>query len=140
MKPFTLLLATNIFLPTLVKSQVDTIKTASNSGVVWIINQPVPKSIIQSTRVFRERLLADPYRPAFHFCVPEDDGRPGDPNGAFYFNGRYHLMYLYKREGSGFSWGHISSKDLLHWRHHPDAIGPGNGDDGVISRSLSYCQ
>ena len=42
-------------------------------------------------------------------------------------------MYLYNRQGSGFSWGHISSKDLLHWRHHPDAIVPGDGDDGVFS-------
>ncbi len=133
MKSLVLLFAINICLPTWVKSQVDTIKNANNSKALWILNQPVPKAVIQSTRAFRERLLADPYRPAYHFCVPEDDGRPGDPNGAFYFNGRYHLMYLYKREGSGFSWGHISSKDLLHWRHHPDAIGPGNGDDGVFS-------
>lgn len=43
------------------------------------------------------------------------------------------LMYLYNRVGSGFAWGHISSKDLLHWSHHPDAIGPGNGEDGVFS-------
>jgi len=56
---------------------------------------------------------------------------PGDPNGAFYHNERYHLMYLYKRNGSGFCWGHISSKDLVHWRHHPDALGPGGGDEGV---------
>ena len=58
---------------------------------------------------------------------------PGDPNGAFYHDGRYHLMYLYERRGGGFCWGHISSKDLLHWRHHPDAIGPGAGDDGCFS-------
>ena len=42
-------------------------------------------------------------------------------------------MYLYERTGKGFSWGHVSSKDLLHWRHHPDALVPGNGDDGVFS-------
>jgi beta-fructofuranosidase len=101
--------------------------------MVWTTGQPVPKAIIQATRSFRERLLADRYRPAYHFCMPEDVAIPGDPNGAFYYNGRYHLMYLYKREGSGFSWGHVSSKDLLHWRHHPDAIVPGNGDDGVFS-------
>jgi beta-fructofuranosidase len=96
-------------------------------------DQPVQKKVIQATREFRERLLADPYRPAYHFCVPEDNGMPGDPNGAFYYKGRYHLMYLYNREGSGFSWGHISSNDLVHWRNHPDAIGPGNGDEGVFS-------
>ncbi len=99
----------------------------------WDANQPVPGPVIQSTRAFRERLLADPHRPAFHFCVPEDRGAPGDPNGAFYHNGRYHLMYLYNRTGSGFAWGHVSSKDLLHWRHHPDAIGVGDGDAGCFS-------
>jgi beta-fructofuranosidase len=96
-------------------------------------NLPVPKKVIQTTREFRERLLADPYRPAYHFCIPEDNGMPGDPNGAFWHNGRYHLMYLYNREASGFCWGHISSTDLVHWRNHPDAIGPGNGDDGCFS-------
>ncbi|MAX04748.1 MAG: hypothetical protein CL883_05445 [Dehalococcoidia bacterium] len=101
--------------------------------ISWENDEPVPKDVIQSTRAFRERLLADPYRPAYHFTVPEDVGRPGDPNGAFYYNGRYHLMYLYKRESSGFSWGHVSSNDLLHWRHHPDTIGPGDGDHGVFS-------
>jgi beta-fructofuranosidase len=60
-------------------------------------------------------------------------GEPGDPNGAFYPNGRYHLMYLYNRSGSGFCWGHISSKDLVHWRNHPDAIGPGQSDEGCFS-------
>jgi beta-fructofuranosidase len=43
--------------------------------------------VIKATREFRERLLTDPYRPAYHFCFPEDDRRPGDPNGSFYRNG-----------------------------------------------------
>ncbi len=94
---------------------------------------PATPADIEVARAFRARLLADPYRPAFHFVFPEDDGRPGDPNGAFYANGRYHLMYLYNRTGVGFVWGHASSKDLLHWRHHPDAIGPGEGDEGCFS-------
>lgn len=96
-------------------------------------HDPVPKPLIQGARSLRERLLNDPYRPAYHFAIPEDNALPGDPNGAFYANGRYHLMYLYHREGRGFSWGHMSSKDLLHWRYHPDALLPGNGDDGVFS-------
>jgi beta-fructofuranosidase len=97
------------------------------------VNQAIPKETIKATREFRERLLSDPYRPAYHFAFPEDNGRPGDPNGAFYANGRYHLMYLYNREGTGFSWGHVSSTDLLNWRHHPDAIAPGIGDEGCFS-------
>jgi beta-fructofuranosidase len=43
-------------------------------------------------------------------------------------------MYLYNRTGSRFCWGHVSSHDLVHWRHHPDAIGPDRpGDDGCFS-------
>jgi beta-fructofuranosidase len=99
----------------------------------WSANGPVPDAVLRSTRMLRERLLADPYRPGYHFCLPEDMGIPGDPNGAFFANGRYHLMYLYSRTSSGFCWGHVSSLDLLHWRHHPDAIGPGMGDEGCFS-------
>ncbi|MDP2337011.1 MAG: glycoside hydrolase family 32 protein [Bacteroidota bacterium] len=96
-------------------------------------NQDISKEVLKATREFRERLLADPYRPAYHFCFPEDDGRPGDPNGAFYHDGRYHLMFLYNSTGNGFAWGHVSSTDMLHWRFHPDAIGPGDGDEGCFS-------
>lgn len=99
----------------------------------WNKDGNVPEDVVKSARLLREKFLADPYRPGYHFCIPEDDGNPGDPNGAFYANGRYHLMYLYNRAGSGFCWGHISSADLIHWRHHPDAIGPGDGDDGCFS-------
>jgi beta-fructofuranosidase len=99
----------------------------------WGMTGPVPDAAVRSARLLRERLLADPWRPRYHFCVPEDMGEPGDPNGAFYAAGRYHLMYLYNRSGVGFCWGHISSADLVHWQHHPDAIGPGNGDEGCFS-------
>jgi len=131
-KIISLLMLIMLF-PQVGNTQTDTIKASADSRILWVTDKPVPKFIIQSTRDFRERLLGDHYRPAFHFCEPEGAGSPGDPNGAFYYNGQYHLMYLYNREGRGFSWGHISSSDLLHWRHHPDAIGPGNGDEGCFS-------
>ena len=114
-------------------AQADTIAIPDSIDAVWITDQPVPDYVVQYTRAFRERLLADPFRPAYHFCIPEGRGYPGDPNGAFYFKGKYHLMYLYERAGSGFSWGHVSSNDMLHWRHHPDALSPGDGDEGVFS-------
>ena len=96
-------------------------------------DEAVPAAVVASTRMFRERLLEDRYRPGYHFCVPEGNGRPGDANGCFYANGRYHLMYLYNRADVGFCWGHLSSSDLVHWRHHPDALGPGSGDEGAFS-------
>lgn len=120
-------------LPLVLQGQPDTVTLLNDSTNIWVTDQAVPKAVVQSTRAYRERLLADPYRPAYHFCLPEDIGYPGDPNGAFFHNGRYHLMYLYKRTESGFSWGHVSSRDLLHWRHHPDALLPGDGDEGAFS-------
>jgi len=99
----------------------------------YTADQPATPEVIRAARELRYRLLADPHRPAYHFAFPEDDGRPGDPNGAFYANGRYHLMYLYNQTDLGYVWGHASSKDLLHWRHHPSAIGPGEGDAGCFS-------
>jgi len=105
----------------------------ANSDVTPASETAVPEEAVRWARKLRERLLADPYRPGYHFCVPEDMGQPGDPNGAFYHDGRYHLMYLYNRSGSGFCWGHVSSQDLVHWRHHRDAIGPGDGDEGCFS-------
>lgn len=85
---------------------------------------------IETCRQMREALLADPYRPGYHFAIPEDNGMPGDPNGLFYANGRYHMFYLYCRYQGGAAWGHVSSIDLVHWRSHPDALtatGPGEG-------------
>ena len=92
------------------------------------------KAEILLTRQYRERLLKDAYRPAFHFAIPDDLGIPGDSNGAFFADGVYHLMYLYKNsETDAFHWGHMSSLDLLHWRHHPDALTGFEGDRGCFS-------
>ena len=39
---------------------------------------------IAVVRRFRNHLLADPYRPVYHFVIPEDYAGPFDPNGALY--------------------------------------------------------
>lgn len=86
------------------------------------------------TRTYRERMLADPYRPTYHFAIPDDNGVPGDSNGAFFADGIYHLMYLYRNtDKNAFHWGHMSSLDLLHWRQHPDALTGFRGDEGCFS-------
>ena len=91
------------------------------------------RTLIRSTRAYREALLNDPYRPRYHVAIPDDDGRPGDPNGMFWADGVFHLMYLYRRDGGDFCWGHMSSPDLTHWRHHADALAGIPGDNGCFS-------
>ena len=89
--------------------------------------------MIEHARMVREALLNDPHRPVYHFAIPEDIGIPGDPNGAFYAHGRYHLMYLYACRSDGYRWGHLSSHDLVHWRAHPDSVIPDALDGGIFS-------
>lgn len=72
-------------------------------------------------RALRERLLSDPYRPGYHFVTPEGRCMPFDPNGAVYWKGRYHLFYIFQ-DARGHNWGHVSSSDLFHWRHHPTGL------------------
>ena len=88
--------------------------------------------LIEPSRQLREKLLGDPYRPAYHVVTPEGLCGPFDPNGALFWKGRYHLMYIIQTE-KGHSWAHISSKDLVHWRQHPPALEPGDGDACIFS-------
>ena len=78
-----------------------------------------------TVRAHRERLLNDPWRPGYHFTAPEGVAVPFDPNGAIYWQGRYHLFYIFQDKRSGKKsdhWGHVSSTDLFHWHHHPTGL------------------
>jgi len=51
----------------------------------------------------------------------------------FYWEGVYHAFYLKRREGRGTCYGHVVSRDLVHWEALPDAIDvgePGEPDHG----------
>ena len=85
------------------------------------VTPPPSMSDIQAVRWLRQRLLADPYRPQYHFVIPEGYAMPFDPNGAIFWKGRYHLFYIFQ-DPRGHNWGHVSSTDLLHWRHHPTGL------------------
>ena len=79
----------------------------------------------ESARRLRERILGDPARPGYHFVVPEGVAMPFDPNGAIYWQGRYHLFYIFQDTRLGRKadhWGHVSSTDLFHWVHHPTGL------------------
>ena len=88
------------------------------------------EKMISHTRDLRTMLLADPFRPRYHFVSPEGVCRPFDPNGAIFWKGRYHLFYITQIEGKRHCWGHASSVDLLH---HAHALEPGGIDEGIFS-------
>ena len=63
------------------------------------------------------------YRPLFHHTPVY--GWMNDPNGMFYKDGVYHLYYQWNPYGSqweNMTWGHSTSKDLIHWEAQPTAI------------------
>ena len=67
----------------------------------------------------------EPYRPQFHFS-PEKKWM-NDPNGMVYYKGVYHLFYQYYPEDivwGPMHWGHATSSDLIHWKHHQIALYP----------------
>ena len=65
------------------------------------------------------------YRPVYHH-TPQW-GWMNDPNGLFYKDGVWHLYFQYNPYGSqweNMTWGHSTSKDLVHWVHQGNAISP----------------
>jgi len=87
-------------------------------------------------RELREHIMADPYRPIYHFTAPEGICDPFDPNGAIFWNGKYHLGYIYQKMRDGkreHVWGHAVSTDLFHWTIYPDFL---NVKDGDLERGI----
>lgn len=74
------------------------------------------------------KLYTEQYRPQFHFSPSTN--WCNDPNGLVYYKGVYHLFYQHNPFGNVWghmSWGHATSKDLIHWKHLPIAIPEENG-------------
>nr|AAG36767.1 sucrose:fructan 6-fructosyltransferase [Poa secunda var. ampla] len=80
-------------------------------------------------------------RAGFHFQTEKNF--MSDPNGPVYYRGYYHLFYQYNTKGvvwdDGIVWGHVVSRDLVHWRHLPIAMVPDHWYDnmGVLSGSIT---
>ena len=76
--------------------------------------------------------------PQYHIAAPT--GWVNDPNGFCFFGGQYHFFYQhypYGVEWGPMHWGHVVSKDLVHWEHLPIALFPDRDydNDGVFSGS-----
>ncbi len=85
-----------------------------------------PAPFIHATQ---RRFADDPHRPVYH-AIPEADwtnephGLVQDPNGLF------HMFYQKNPAGPYWSfihWGYMTSTDLVHWEHHPNALAPERG-------------
>ncbi len=71
------------------------------------------------------RAEADPSRPVYHVLPPAL--WCNDPNGPLFHKGWYHLFYQHNPYGDRWQhmhWGHVRSKDLVHWEHQPIALWP----------------
>ena len=94
--------------------------------------------MINKSRQLRELMQSDPHRPIYHFVNPEGHAMPFDPNGGIFWNGKYHLGYIYQSQKRGkpeHVWGHAVSTDLFHWTLYPDMLNVKEGDieKGIFS-------
>ena len=63
------------------------------------------------------------FRPKYHHTPLY--GWMNDPNGMFYKDGVWHLYYQWNPYGSqweNMTWGHSTSRDLIHWEAQPAAL------------------
>lgn len=77
-------------------------------------------------------------RPRFHFTA--EAGWINDPHGITYREGRYHVFFQHAPGritwNIGCHWGHGAGEDLLSLAELPNALRPGDDDDGVWTGTL----
>ena len=85
-----------------------------------------------------KKQLNNRYRLGFHIMAPAN--WINDPNGLVQYKGEYHVFYQhhpYDENWGPMHWGHVKSKDLVHWEHLPIALAPTEAyeKDGCFSGS-----
>ena len=83
--------------------------------------------MLQKARDFEKKYL--PYtlseQPDFH--VTGGIGWINDPNGFAPYKGEYHLFfqyYPYDTKWGPMHWGHVKTRDFIHWDRLPAALAP----------------
>jgi hypothetical protein len=77
----------------------------------------------------RDREILGPVQASIQYWKPRGYNAWAGDCMPFFHDGVFHLFYLYDRHHHGSKWGqgahqyaHASSKDLVHWEHHPLAV------------------
>ncbi len=72
----------------------------------------------------------------YHLMHPGGKSLPGDPNAAFCIDGVYHLHYILQhpwKDGRSFSFVHVTSTDMLHWKWETTKLQPSFTGHGMFS-------
>ncbi|WP_240501838.1 sucrose-6-phosphate hydrolase [Bacillus sp. MUM 13] len=72
-----------------------------------------------------EKGINSPYKMAYHIVPPAS--WMNDPNGLIYWEGYYHVFFQfhpYDVKTGWMHWGHVRSRDLVHWERLPIALYP----------------
>lgn len=65
------------------------------------------------------------FRPSYHFTPKQN--WVNDPNGLFYYEGKYHLYFQHNPNDNVWGpmhWGHATSYDLINWKEENIALYP----------------
>ncbi|MBE0536224.1 MAG: glycoside hydrolase family 32 protein [Phycisphaerae bacterium] len=74
-----------------------------------------------------ESFYTEQLRPQFHFSSKR--GWLNDVNGMIYYDGLYHMYYQHNPvsiEWGNMTWGHATSRDMVHWTEQPKVLFPHN--------------
>ena len=104
----------------------------------WFTGKPEPDWValgMPDRRCYRE----DPHRPRYHLCPP---GKwMNEPHGPMFYKDYYHIFYQANPHApiwDHLAWGHLISRDMIHWEDAPLALTPEGGTvapDGCWSGS-----
>lgn len=83
--------------------------------------------MLQRARDFEEKNIPQVAEQLPKFHVTGGVGWINDPNGFAPYRGEYHLFYQYypyETKWGPMHWGHVKTKDFIHWDRLPAALAP----------------